>query len=65
MFRADDLTPTGKDYDRNEVIEVRWFTREEVKDLILANQVVDNLSLAPLLTVLFGDRDLNPDPRSL
>jgi ADP-ribose pyrophosphatase len=53
-FVARGLRMTGS-FDANEVMETRWFTREELRDLIRRNGVVDNLSLSPLLFVLLED----------
>jgi ADP-ribose pyrophosphatase len=55
IFIADGLVDTGADADGNEVLEARWFTREELLALILENGVVDNLSLSPLLLVLLRE----------
>jgi ADP-ribose pyrophosphatase len=55
IFLASELQHTGNQHDANEVLEVRWFTPQELTDLILDNGVVDNLSLSPLLLVLFRD----------
>lgn len=66
IFIAENLEPTGQDIDRNEVLETRWFSREELVDLILNNGVVDNLSLSPLLLMLLrgaAGRSSDPDTR--
>ncbi|HEY7993589.1 MAG TPA: NUDIX hydrolase [Candidatus Eremiobacteraceae bacterium] len=55
IFLAPEVEHTGNQHDANEVLEVRWFSREELTDLILNNGVVDNLSLSPLLFILFRD----------
>lgn len=55
IFVADDLTGDGSAYDRTEVMEVRWFSRREVLDLINQNGVVDNLSLSPILLFLLQE----------
>src|SRR5207302_9996509 len=55
IFLADDLEQTGIAADCNEVLESRWFTREELVDLIFKNGVVDNLSLSPLLFLLLRE----------
>lgn len=57
IFVADDLEESGASIDANEVIEARWFTRDELVDLVLSNGVVDNLSLSPLLLLLLKARD--------
>jgi ADP-ribose pyrophosphatase len=55
IFLAEDLKPTASSYDENEVISWRWFSRDQVIEMILANGVVDNLSLSPLLLTLLKD----------
>ena len=55
IFVADDLVDTGIAVDANEVIETRWFSKEELVELILKNGVVDNLSLSPLLLMLLRE----------
>ncbi len=57
IFLAEDLQPSpqGDNYDPNEVISWRWFTREEVLQMVLANGIVDNLSLSPILLELPKD----------
>jgi len=61
IFLASDLKETGGQHDANEVLETRWFTRDELIELILANGVVDNLSLSPLLLVLFREALIGAD----
>lgn len=53
-FVARGLHLTGS-FDRNEVMDTRWFTRQEVRELVRENGVVDNLSLSPLLFALLED----------
>jgi ADP-ribose pyrophosphatase len=53
IFWTSDVVETGKGFDRAEVIEVRWFNRTELREFVLSNGVVDNLSLSPLLLFLF------------
>lgn len=38
-----------QDFDLNEVAEIRWFNREEIKQLIKDNKVMDGFSLTALL----------------
>jgi ADP-ribose pyrophosphatase len=52
IFWTSDALETERGFDRAEVIEVRWFTENELRELILRNGVVDNLSLSPLLLFL-------------
>jgi ADP-ribose pyrophosphatase len=55
IFAADGLEDNGSPIDGNEVLEVKWFSKEELLALIAANGIVDNLSLSPLLLVLLED----------
>jgi ADP-ribose pyrophosphatase len=48
LFLADDPEDGTGEFDTNEVIEIRWFTRKEVLEMIFANGIVDGLSLTPL-----------------
>jgi hypothetical protein len=43
------VTDTGRGFDRNEVLEVRWFTEAEIGRMLSDGDIVDGLSLAPLL----------------
>ncbi|MCL4268043.1 MAG: NUDIX hydrolase [Anaerolineales bacterium] len=38
-----------QDFDSNEVVEVRWFTRAEVKQLLKEQKILDGFSLTALL----------------
>lgn len=60
IFLAEDVVDTGNGWDENEVIEARWFTRDDVLAMIRANGIVDSLSLAPLLYVLLEGRHGRP-----
>lgn len=51
IFAADGLRAASA-YDSTEVLEVRWFKREEVLELVRQNAIVDNLSLSPILLFL-------------
>lgn len=53
IFLAEGLERTDLQFDRNEVIGLRWFTPRELTALIAKNGIVDGLSLAPLLLILF------------
>ena len=57
IFLTEDVEPVAESFDRNEVIEARWFSRDEVREMIRANRIVDNLSLSPLLQVLLEDTE--------
>ena len=49
LFVAEGVTDTGRGFDRNEVLEVRWFTEAEIGRMLSDGDIVDGLSLAPLL----------------
>ena len=56
IFLANDLTPVRDGFpDGNEVIEARWFAREEILAMIARNEIVDSLSLSPILHLLLAD----------
>ena len=57
IFLARDVRFGDAPIDHNEVMEARWFTRDEVRELIAHNGIVDNLSLSPLLLTLLRDED--------
>ncbi|HET6201317.1 MAG TPA: NUDIX hydrolase [Planctomycetota bacterium] len=51
-FEARGLSPSRTDFDRNEVLEVRWFDESEVAAMLEGGEIVDGLSLTPLLRLL-------------
>lgn len=55
IFLANDVVETSGCFDRNEVIDVRWFPRAEVVRMLLANEIVDGLSVTPLATLLLRE----------
>ncbi len=55
IFLADDIEPLDRPIDENEVISVKWFKRGELLEMLRNNEIVDNLSLSPLLLVLLDD----------
>jgi ADP-ribose pyrophosphatase len=55
IFLAADVEPASQAFDEAEVISVHWFTRDEVMQMVRANQIVDNLSLSPILLALIED----------
>ena len=57
IFHAEHLVSGGQ-CDAAEVLDTRWFTRQEVMDLVERNGIVDNLSLSPLLLFLLRTQAL-------
>jgi ADP-ribose pyrophosphatase len=55
VFVARGLEKVSQATDANEVIEVRWFTREEVRGMIRSNEIVEGMTLTALLWVIFRD----------
>jgi 8-oxo-dGTP pyrophosphatase MutT (NUDIX family) len=49
---ATDLEYVGMDDDQDEVMDTGWFTREEIRQLIVSGEMPDGLSLVPLLLLL-------------
>jgi 8-oxo-dGTP pyrophosphatase MutT (NUDIX family) len=49
LFVASGVTDAGGRFDADEVLEVRWFPEREVGRMLSAGEIVDGLSLAPLL----------------
>ena len=49
LFLAEEISRAPDVFDRNEVLEVRWFPIAEVKEMILDEHLVDGLSITPLL----------------
>lgn len=56
LFLAEDPVPVREVENTQEVIKTRWFEKEEVLGMIARNEIVDGLSLTPLLLVLLNDR---------
>ena len=52
VFVAESVLSNGGRVQSAEVIGMEWFTREEVKGMIRNNEIVDGLSLVPLLMIL-------------
>jgi 8-oxo-dGTP pyrophosphatase MutT (NUDIX family) len=56
IFEADVASGEPEDFDRNEVLEVRWFPLAEVRGMLLRGEIVDGLSLTPLLLLCARER---------
>ena len=57
VFLAEDPETLDVPLDANEVLERRWFDHRDVKNMLARNEIVDSLSLAPLLYYyFFNDR---------
>jgi 8-oxo-dGTP pyrophosphatase MutT (NUDIX family) len=48
MFVATGLSQQTQTFDTNEIVELRWFAPEQVKSMIVNNEIVDGLCLTTL-----------------
>ncbi len=48
IFIARGVTRSGEIEDTNEVMGLKWFSRDEVRELIARNEILDGLSLTAL-----------------
>lgn len=55
IFLANSVHQVSSQFDESEVLEIRWFSRQEVLDMVNRNGIVDNLSLSPILLSLLRD----------
>jgi 8-oxo-dGTP pyrophosphatase MutT (NUDIX family) len=55
LFLAEDPLRVRVTPDTEEVISTRWYKKEELLAMIQRNEIVDGLSLTPLLLVLLRD----------
>ena len=52
LFLAQDPDPSGEPLDAAEVIDAAWFEEGRVRRMIEAGEIVDGLSLVPLMHLL-------------
>lgn len=52
LYLAEDPVRVDRPPDPQEVISTRWFKKSEVLEMVRRNEIVDGLSLTPLLLVL-------------
>lgn len=55
LFLADDPVRVREEHDAREVISTRWFHKSEVLAMVQRNEIVDGLSLTPLLQILLRE----------
>lgn len=58
LYLADDPSQVKEAADPQEVLSTRWFPKHEVIAMIARNQIVDGLSLTPLLALLLEEAGL-------
>jgi ADP-ribose pyrophosphatase len=52
IFLASGMSRRQRQFDRNEVMEVRWFGAEQLSGMLERGEMVDGLSLTPLLLAM-------------
>ncbi|MFH2000453.1 MAG: NUDIX hydrolase [Planctomycetota bacterium] len=57
LYLAEELSSEPAPFDRNEVLDVKWFPDHEVKSMIFNEQIVDGLSLTPLLFLFAREQE--------
>jgi ADP-ribose pyrophosphatase len=55
LYEARDPVKTADSFDVSEVLAVRWFGKDAILKMIYSNEIVDGLSLTPLLFLLLGE----------
>jgi len=58
IFVATEITPAAEPFDPTEVLSVQWFTRDAVIEMVRKNEIVDNLSLSPILFSVLEDNGI-------
>jgi ADP-ribose pyrophosphatase len=58
LYLADDPLRVKEIPDPQEVMATQWFAKRELAAMIARNEIVDGLSLTPLLAVLMEDAGL-------
>jgi ADP-ribose pyrophosphatase len=53
VFKAGGLHRVSDVTDPNEGMEFRWFTRDEVREMIQRNEIIEGMALTALLWTLF------------
>jgi len=56
LFLAEDPIPVREVRNTNEVLGTRWFKKAHVLEMVQHNQIVDGLSLTPLLLLLLHEQ---------
>jgi ADP-ribose pyrophosphatase len=52
-YFADNVKKVSDKIDTNEILEVKWFTRDELKEMIRSGEIKDGFTLYLLLRYLF------------
>jgi ADP-ribose pyrophosphatase len=60
LFLAEDIRATSSTFEASEVLDIGWFSREQIIEMMLANGIVDGLSLTPLAFLLLRETLTSP-----
>lgn len=52
VFLADDPEKMTKHFDNNEIVEHRWFSEAEIRQMFADNEICDALTLVPIMHLL-------------
>lgn len=52
-YYAKDVQQTSTELDNNEILEARWFTKDEIKRMIIDGTIKDGFTLVVLMRFLF------------
>jgi len=55
IFRFDGFEPEVQAFDRNEVLDVKWFARRDIRSMVESGEIVDALSLPSLLMWCYSE----------
>jgi ADP-ribose pyrophosphatase len=51
-YYAKNVRQVTEDFDKNEILDVKWFTKTEIKKMILDGEIKDGFALLILMKVL-------------
>jgi 8-oxo-dGTP pyrophosphatase MutT (NUDIX family) len=54
LFVAQDLERIGMIEDTNEIDEIRWFGQDDVRGMLMRNEILDGMSVTGLLWYFFA-----------
>ncbi len=50
-YHAKNVKQISTDYDKNEILDVKWFSKNEIKKMILDGEIKDGFTLSILMKV--------------
>ena len=64
LFLAENVKATSSTFELSEVLDIGWFSREKIIEMMMDNLIVDGLSLTPLALLLLRETLASPALRS-